>query len=185
MTALLVGLAGCAGQTVTPIDIHDPVISVESRRFVADAQDAVSIARSGADYARLKLDAALEQRRTLLAGDAWKGVSEAVVASFRNLLDARVQLAELRLELAEARVDLAAEKLREVYAETALRHDIETYEMKPIRAQVDERLEAVRQVNRRIGDQLLVVDKASRAWWKSYRGLLSRKKHPDMFFTGF
>lgn len=185
LAALVLTTSACAGQSVTPIDIHDPVISVESRRFVADAQDAVSIARSGVDYANQELSAARQQRDRLTGGNAWEGVSQNVVDSFNTLLEARIQLAELRRDVAEARVELAQEKLREVYAETALRHDLEAYEMAPIREDVDERLKEVREANNRVGEQLLVVDRSSRNWWKSYRGLLSQKKHPDMFFVNF
>ncbi|AWV89290.1 hypothetical protein DN745_08045 [Bradymonas sediminis] len=181
----VLGTSACAGQSVTPIDIHDPVISVESRRFVADAQDAVSIARSGYDYADQELRAARQQRARLMAGDAWDAVSAEVTDSFDTLLKARIRLAELRRDAAEARVDLAQEKLREVYAETALRHDIEAYEMAPIRKTVDAALEDLSEANARVAEQLLVVDRSSRAWWKSYRGLLSQNKHPNMFFTNF
>jgi|SRR5690554_5637409 len=117
LAVIVLGTSACAGQSVTPIDIHDPVISVESRRFVADAQDAVSIARSGFDYADQELRAARQQRARLMAGDA--------------------------------------------------------------------ALEDLRQANGRVAEQLLVVDRSSRAWWKSYRGLLSQNKHPNMFFTNF
>jgi hypothetical protein len=55
--------------------------------------------------------------------------------------------------------------------------------MEPIRKKVDKRLDTLRKVNRQIGEQLVVVDEASRAWWKNYRGLLADKKHPNMFFT--
>lgn len=182
---LVLGISACAGQTVHPIDIHDPVISVESRRFVADAQDAVSIARSGLDYAAQELAAAREQRASLLAGDAWEGVSQNAIDSFDTLLKARIRLAELRRDVAATRVDLAREKLREVYAETALRHDLEAYEMAPIREEVDAQLEALRERNALVAQQLLVVDQSSRAWWKSYRGLLGQKKNPHMFFVNF
>lgn len=181
--ALVTAVAGCAGQTVEPIDIHNPIISVESRRFVADAQDAVSIARSAANEDRRQLAEAKERRKELLASEAWKDVPKSVMQSFQKLLDARIELAELRLELAEAELALAEEKLVEVYAETAVRHDLETYELEPIRKSVDKRLEKVRQVNRQIGEHLVSVDKASRAWWKSYRGLLADTKHPDVFFA--
>jgi len=185
LAILLLGASACAGQSVKPIDIHDPVISVESRRFVADAQDAVSIARSGLDYAEQEFAAAREQRSRLLAGDAWEGVSQDVIDSFDTLLKARIRLAELRRDVAETRVDLARQKLREVYAETALRHDLAAYEMAPIRQQVDAQLEALREVNAQVAQQLLVVDQSSRAWWKSYRGLLGQKKSPNMFFMNF
>lgn len=185
VVTLLLGTSACAGQSVKPIDIHDPAISVESRRFVADAQDAVSIARSGLDYAQQELDAARQQRTRLLAGDAWQGVSPQIIDSFDTLLKARIRLAELRRDVAETRVDLARQKLREVYAETALRHDLQAYQMAPIRQQVDAQLEALRDRNAQVAQQLLVVDQASRAWWKSYRGLLSQTKSPNMFFTNF
>lgn len=185
LATLVLGTSACAGQSVKPIDIHDPVISVESRRFVADAQDAVSIARSGLDYAEQEFDAARQQRSRLMAGDAWADVSQNVVDSFDTLLKARIRLAELRRDVAEARVDLAQEKLREVYAETALRHDLQAYEMLPIREKVDTRLETLRQINGKVSEQLLVVDQSSRAWWKSYRGLLGQDKHPNMFFVNF
>jgi hypothetical protein len=181
--ALILAATACAGQDVTPIDIHDSVISGESRRFVADAQDAVSIARSGVDEYRRQLRETRERRKAMMANEAWTEIGQGMAQSYRTLLDARVKLAELRLERAQAERDLAAEKLVAVYAETAVRHDLETYDLEPIRQNVDERLETLRKVNRQIGEHLVAVDKASRAWWKQYRGLLANKKHPDMFFT--
>lgn len=181
--ASVLATAGCAGQSVDPIDIHNPVISVESRRFVADAQDAVSIARSALNEEQRQLTAAKERRKELLASEKWKAMPRPVVQSFQKLLAARMQLAELRRDLAKAEVALAEEKLTEVYAETAVRHDLETYELEPIRKRVDQRLAKVRQTKQAIGEHLLVVDRASKAWWKTYRGLLDDKKHPDVFFA--
>jgi hypothetical protein len=181
--ALFVATSGCAGQSVDRIDIHDPVISGESRRFVADAEDAVSIAKSGVDEYRRQLRETRERRETMLSSKAWAEIQQGVVSSYEALLDARVKLAELKLARAQAELDLAREKLRAVYAETAVRHDMETYDLEPIRQQVDGRLEELRKINRQIGEHLLVVDEASRAWWKNYRGLLANQKHPNMFFT--
>ena len=48
LVAVSLVLASC-GPTVKPISLHDPVVPVESRRYVADTQDAVSIARADRD----------------------------------------------------------------------------------------------------------------------------------------
>src|SRR5690554_4484350 len=90
-----------------------------------------------------------------------------------------------RRDVAETRVDLARRKLRAVYAEAALRHVLAAYEMAPIRQQVDAQLEALREVNAQVAQQLLVVGQSSRAWWKSYRVVLGQKKSPNMFFMNF
>lgn len=175
--------SGCAGQSVDPIDIHNPVISVESRRFVADAQDAVSIARSALNEDERQFAEARERKKELLSNSKWKEMPEAVVQSFQKLLDARIKLAQLRRDLAAAELALAEEKLTEVYAETAVRHDLETYDLEPIRKEVDARLAKMRQINKAIGEHLLLVDRSSKAWWKTYRGLLNDNKHPDVFFA--
>ena len=180
--ASAIGATGCA-TSVEPIDIHNPVISVESRRFVADAQDAVSIARSALNEQQRQFQSAKQRRKDLLSDPAWKQAPKAVRQSFQKLLDARLELAKLRRDRAQAEVDLAEAKLTEVYAETAVRHDLETYELEPIRKDVDRSIAKVRDAKKAIGDHLLAVDRASKAWWKTYRGLLNDNKHPDMFFA--
>jgi hypothetical protein len=176
-------VVGCAGPSVDPIDIHDPIVSVESRRYVADAEDAVSIARNGVDEAARQLTKVRERREHMLARDQWRGESSSAVESLRRLLDERVRLAEMRLTKAEAGLALAEAKLDQVYAETAVNHDLEAYDLQPIRDRVDQRLDEIRDINRKIGDHQRVVDRASRAWWKVYRGLLESGDPPDVFFA--
>lgn len=176
----LAAVTGCGGPSIDPIDIHDPVVSVESRRYVADAEDAVSIARNGVDEADRQLVKVRERRKDMLAG---QGLSSSAVESLRRLLDERVRLAEMRLTKARAELALAEAKLDQVYAETAVNHDLEAYDLQPIRDRVDERLDDLRDINREIGDHQRVVDRASRAWWKVYRGLLQKGDAPDVFFA--
>ncbi len=175
--------AGCAGQSVAPIDIHNPIISAQSRRFVADAQDAVSIAKNGVNEADHALAEVKARRRRILSAKDWKKLPQSSVDAYKGLLDARVHLAELRVTRAKAELSLAHAKLTQVYAETAVRHDLETYDMKPIRKRVDRRLAKVRAAKQAINAYLPTIDKASRAWWKSYQALLESKKHPDVFFA--
>lgn len=176
-------LIGCGGQNIKPVDLNNPVISVESRRFVADAEDAVSIARARLSERRDELARARQSRENLLSREQFEKADSSVRAKLRALLDERVELQALRAELAEADLELAETKLELAHAQTAVRHDLRTYDLEPVRDDVEERLAEVREIKSSIADKLIDIDKVTRAWWKTYESSVAGTELADAFFT--
>lgn len=182
--ALSTGLVlGCGGQNVKPVDLDNPAVSVESRRFVADAEDAVSIARARVSQREGELERARRSRSELMRNDKMKNASQGVRSKLEDLLDERVELQELQVELAEANLELAELKLELAHAQTAVRHDLRTYELEPIRETVDAQLADVRKVKNQIADQLVTIDEVTRAWWTTYKSEVAGTELADAFFT--
>ena len=176
-------LVGCGGQNIKPVELNNPVISVESRRFVADAEDAVSIARARVSQRRDELERARQNRDDLLSREQFEEADSSVRDKLRAMLDERVELQALRTELAEADLELAQQKLELAHAQTAVRHDLRTYDLEPVRDEVEERLAEVREIKSSIADKLIDIDKVTRAWWKTYDSSVAGTELADAFFT--
>jgi chromosome segregation ATPase len=176
-------LLGCGGQNVKPVDLDNPAVSVESRRFVADAEDAVSIARARVSQRENELERARRSRAELMRNQKLEDAAESVRSKLEDLLDERVELQDLQVELAEANLELAQIKLELAHAQTAVRHDLRTYELEPLRDKVDGQLKDVRKVKNQIGDQLLEIDEVTRAWWTTYKSEVAGTELADAFFT--
>ena len=107
--ALLLALPAC-GQRVKPVSIRNPVLSTDSRRLLADTEDAVSIRRAARDDRRRELRRTKRRREDLVEERSWPSSANNAVSKLRALEDARVELAELELDLAQADLELAQAK---------------------------------------------------------------------------
>ncbi len=173
--ALSLATAGC-GQTVSTIDLQDENVPIEARRFVADAQDAVSIARARRDDASRTLAFTREWKSELLAGEMWPKGSGPTVQQLEKFTDARVRMAELFFEQAETRLELAEAKYTLSTAETAMRNDLAVYDLEPLRAETDSIRDELERIAGEIEDQRIKVDKLTLAWWKDYKDFMSKEQ---------
>jgi hypothetical protein len=175
------GLGVGCGASVKPIDLHDPNIPLDARRFIADAQDAVSISRARLDDAEENYENTVRWRSELTTREMWPAGSENVVAKLDEFTDARVKMAELLRLRAEVELDLAEAKYTQATAETAMRNDIAVYDLEPIRAQSETTRNRLENVAVRIEEHRVVLDKITQEWWRVY-GDFSQKNEVPAFY---
>lgn len=175
------GLGVGCGASVKPIDLHDPNIPLDARRFIADAQDAVSISRARLDDAEENYENTVRWRSELTTREMWPAGSENVVAKLDEFTDARVKMAELLRLRAEVELDLAEAKYTQATAETAMRNDIAVYDLEPIRAQSETTRNRLENVAVRIEEHRVVLDKITQDWWRVY-GDFSQKNEVPAFY---
>ena len=176
---LLVLLLSACGQHVKPISIKNPVLSEDSRRLLADNEDAVSIRRAARDDARRALATRRGQSENLLERD-WP--SGAPIAKLEALEAAREQMAELRLEHAQAELDLAIAKYEFTTAQTAMRHDIAVYDLEPLRLAQEEARKRTDELFRKVDNQRREIDKLESTWWQAYAEFVKGGGSSQTFF---
>ncbi len=158
---------GCGPTAVKPISLYDSVIPLDARRFVADSEDGVSVAR-----ARLS-DATLNQRNVekwasyVLDDLAWPPDRNAA-SKLERLVEARVKMAEKELEFAETELELAEAKLDLVTAETAIRHDLAIYELEPLQDRTDQALADLGYLGKDIEGDQRKLEQITAEWWTAY-----------------
>lgn len=160
---LCVLFAGCGARQVTPLDLHDTRLPIEARRWVADAQDTLAIANARVSDARLVLRDAQRAQSTNSTLPAPIG------AELDALQAARVNQASTALGLAGLETELAEERLVLAHARTAMRHDLEVYELGPIEARVEAAQKAVLKARASVQTGRIALQKQATAWWSSWQ----------------
>lgn len=174
LCALCALFIGC-GPAVTPLALDDSRLPRETRRFVGDAEDAVTVARARVSDARAERRSRAAARDALLAAPPFPGAGPAMTATTQQsaLADARVDLADAALEAAEAALALAEARLTLTYAESAVRHDLAVYDLAPLRARVEAARDAALAAEDTARLRRQAVEDATTAWWTAWRGYLA------------
>lgn len=163
-------LTGCGG--VDLLSIHDGRLPIEARRWVADAEDAVSVANA------FLQEAEAAQRRTKKLAQEMSGQADEIrnagggqAADKLDLL-AKTRLGHADLLVMHARSELALSLTKQllVNAETSMRHDIAVYELEPLRAAVAEGQTVATVARRKAVSAGLTVHKRSGEYWQIYAG---------------
>ena len=179
---IMLGLAvcGCATAEVQRLDLRDPRLPAEARRWLADAEDEVAIAWARMDDARAELDRLEEYRGEQLdrldelkPGPA-KSEGQKATQAFESYADARVELAELELELTEISLELARTRLTQARAETAARYDVAVYDLQPIVREVELLRDEVAASERELEEQRANVEKKAAEAWIAYSRYVSK-----------
>ncbi len=156
-------LAGCGGG-VAPLSVQDPRLPAAARRRVADAEDAVVVARARVAEARAQAGQLRHWRRQV-AAEVQLG---AATAPLLALADGRLAHAAAQVSLAEAEVAHAQARRSLTYAETAVRHDLRLYALAPLQATVAERLQALQAGRRAVQDARAAAQAQAGAFWQAY-----------------
>lgn len=172
---------GCSSG-VKPIGLHDSNVPLDARGFVADAQDAVSIARARRDDAAKDARLTENWRSELTNAAMWPKGSEGLLKKLETFADARVEMAEILLERAELQLELAEAKYILATAETAMRNDIAVYDLVPLRATTEDLRGQIEKANGQVEDQRIKVDKLTMAWWESYGEFTQGGKDTPVFY---
>jgi hypothetical protein len=159
-------LVGCGGQTVEPLDVQDVSLPIESRRYLADAEDGVIVARARLASVTRKLEDLstwqdrIDDEVEFSAG----GPTDALSA----LAAARVRLGELDVAWADASLDLAEAKLTLATAEQAVLHDLAIYELDPLRIASQEARDRAQRAGGAVQEQQRTVDDLTNRFWAAY-----------------
>ena len=173
---------GC-GTSVKPIDLHDPNVPLDARRFVADAQDAVSIARARRDEAADRLEFAENWQDEVTTPELWPKGSDAILQKLQTFTQARVDMSELEFEQAAAKLELAEAKYDLSTAQTAMRNDLAVYDLEPLKARTESIRGDIEELAGKIEDQRIKLDKLTLDWWKSYSKFADGGKEVRAFYV--
>lgn len=175
LAILAVLFIGC-GETVARLDLRDPRLPVEARRWLADTEDEVAIARAMCDdlEAELKQLNEYQERLTENIEDDWPedrstgDEGKQASSAFKAYAKERVVFKKLELEEARAVLELAKARLMQARAETAVRYDIAVYELEPIIEEVESLKGKVADSTKRLEEQRIIVEESAGKAWMHY-----------------
>lgn len=153
-------LAGCAG-TIEALDPRDPTLPLETRAWIASAEDGVIVARAQLDVMRARVERA----------EHWASVvSEALgdLEAFEAMAEARVEHARAALREAEIATELSEAKRTLVYAESAVRHDRGDHDLEPLRQRVESLRERKHAAARETSNLRTATEDATQSFWVAY-----------------
>ena len=180
---MLVCLVGC-GSTVDRLSLSDPRLPVDARRWVADAEDAVVVATAWLSDAHKRLREAQAWNERISRGRPYNGsVGSKAQLQRGQMASAIISERTVALELAAGDLELAQARRQLIYAETAMRHDIAVYNMTPLRATVDQKLQAVLALRDRHRKSRRRSLNATDAWWATWRQYVGSKSDTGPFWT--
>ncbi len=163
----ILGTCVACSTTVAPIDLQNKVVPLEARKFVADAQDAVSIEKARVDDARRDYEQTKVWHRSVLRNNPFAHQA-ALAAELERVVNARLALAALTLERAEAEHALANAKLDLVTAQTAIRNDLAIYDLEPLIARTEEARTFAQALSKEIEQKRREMDAITTQWWNAY-----------------
>ena len=175
--------SACGGQSVEPLDPRDATLPAETRQWVADAEDGVLIARTRRDLLVGRLRE-VEAWRDKFLDVKWGGSAAAQVrAAGASLADARVALAAARLEHADVAVDLAASKYDLANAERAMLHDLQRYDLGPLREQADRIRERLAAAGTVLAQRRKGLERSTQRFWQAYGHYVQAGGETHSFWT--
>jgi hypothetical protein len=161
---------------VDRVALHDPRLTQEARRWLADAEDEVAIADVGLEEALNRQDEA-KAFRSYVSRDVHPNWPRSAAASgarerLSALVERRLSLAQVEVDSARQRVALAQAFMVRAHAETAVRHDISTYDLTPMDDAVQRERRRFDQLQDRLEQERAAVDEATVQWWQAYGAYL-------------
>ncbi len=165
------------GTKVPILSLRDPRLPAEARRWLADAEDEVAIARSRVDDAEKILEKQKDYGKSLKKRlkDTWATETGQAPAAgrkaweiFETYAEERVALAKVELKAAKKSFDLARARLSQARAETAARYDVGVYDIEPIARKVEMLKNEVAAAWREAEDQRAVVEETAVKVWKAF-----------------
>ncbi|MCB9524582.1 MAG: hypothetical protein H6702_14575 [Myxococcales bacterium] len=156
-------LSGCGG-AVVPVGVQDPRLPAAARRRVADAEDAVSVARARLAEARAEAAETARWRSRLQAEVTLGSATDALLA----MAAARVALGQAEIDRGEAELAYARARLAQTYAEASVRHDLAVYELGPLTAASEGALAELQARRAATRDARLAAEQAAGTFWQAY-----------------
>ncbi len=163
-------VTGCGG--VSLLSIYDGRLPIESQRWIADSEDAVSVASAALQEAQASRRRALKLVQEL-RGQA-KRISDAggaqAASKMEFMAETRVAYVQLTIRQAEKELDLARAKQLLINATTAMRHDIAVYDLAPLTQSVDRQRQEATDLRRAVLKASLAAHRAAGKAWQVYAG---------------
>ena len=184
LSVLCTLLLACGGGPQTrPFALDDPRLSTDARRWIADAEDAVVVARSRAAAAKADLETVRGWLQAMTRAPALQGPAATTTTARRDeLAMARIAAAEAAVTEYSALLLLTRERLVVAYAETAMRHDIAVYDLPPIQKKVKALQKGYLQARTRSRNSKQRAAEATDAWWKAWRAYVAAKNDATPFW---
>lgn len=186
LLTFVMGIFGCASgnyrANVKALDLRDPRLPLEARKWLADAEDEVAIARANMDDAQEKLSKLRSYCESLddRIKEQWlsrnnKNRAQAVTASkaFNEYSGQRIELSKLELEASEEAYGLAMTRLDKARAETAMRYDLAVYPVEEIVEEVERKRGVLAKLGKQIDEQIVRVEKAADQVWSTFTAYVS------------
>lgn len=183
LVATVVG--GCKTTKVARLDLRDSRLPVEARRWLADAEDEVAIARArradaetGLDELEDYRDDLYERCRDIEMGshvEAQVTWAEYLTDAFDDYAFERVLLKKLELTAARKALQLARARLTLARAETAVRYDVKVYDLEPIAQEVEALRDDVAGAERDVEEQRANVERTATEVWKAYAQFVGKQ----------
>lgn len=166
LLATVIALGAC-GTRVKPLSPRDLTLPQETRRWIADAEDGVIIARAHRDAEAASLEAMNTWSSEILDRARFRGGSSPKNA-LERLMDGRVRLEELELDEADAALDLSEAKFVLANAERSVLHDRARYDLGPLRTQAETARNKLRDTRLAVRRQRQRVEALTTDWWTAY-----------------
>ncbi len=173
LLSLLLFMASACSTQVQRLDLRNTRLPLEARRWLADTEDEVAIARARVHDADIALHEQLSRRKHLDKKPFESGKStipegKAASKAFATYANERVSLLELELEACIKAQSLAQQRLTQARAETAVRYDLAIYEMEPIEIEVNRLKTSVGEIKHAVELQRSKVESAADNAWLAY-----------------
>lgn len=161
-------LISACGQQIKAISAADPRLPSEAKERIADAEDAVLIARSRlqdaeSSYQTAELNSDQFSRKPPNFGQA--------TSIAKQLISARLNLASLEQSYAEVNYQLSLSRLELVYAQTAMRYDLSVYDLKPLDLAVDRHRASLLLLRKERKKSRSAMKELVDQWWGAYQQL--------------
>ncbi len=166
MLMLITSIIGCSNK-VDSLSIQDNRLPLDSRRYLADAEDAVAIAKTFRDTAWGDLIQAQNLATRLDAELRWDGCGDGKT-EFDVVQENHLQLMQLRYQMALAALAHSNQNLVLITAETAMRQDLAVYKLEPIRAKSKQIKDTLDQIRQKVDEQFRKLEELRTKWWGVY-----------------
>jgi hypothetical protein len=181
---VVIAVLACGGQQVEPLDPRDLTLPLETRRWIAAAEDGVVVARARRDAAKEQLNRVRTHQERALDeidfGARGTKVIDTMAARFERLnayLGVQLERTEAELALAEAKYDLAT-------AEQAMLHDLASYDLEEIKNRVEQVRRRVHGTKEQLRKTRDALDRTTAAFWQVYSQYLKEGGETLPFWIG-
>jgi hypothetical protein len=172
---------GC-GQVIQPLSLSDIRLPAKAKQRIADAEDALIITQSQLADTQLSLDRA--QKRQLRFNTKPPKLGSATGAA-QAMIDYRVALLGGQEVYHQSDLELSRARLQLIYAQTAMRYDLNVYDLKPLTDRVKGLQSQMLKSRSQYRNSLIQWEKRLDQWWSAYRTLGQQGKTIPFWIYSF
>ena len=165
---MAVASSACGGQQIEPLNPRDLTLPVDTRRWIAAAEDGVIVARANRDAARAELDRTLAQQERVLDETVLGAKGVILLEKMEARLEMLSAFAAAKLDSAEAVLALAEAKYHLVTAEQAILHDLARYDLEELKLQANQARQRVLAAREELRKRRGALDRSTATFWQSY-----------------